>query len=107
MVRKNLTEFHDYVVPYWGFDDVFHKAGKKLPNCFYVVADSKKENGHEFFLYDTIYKLSHFSLDKFVTAIENGMIYIEFDARTMHNHGSKFRMKNGRLPELYDSVEEI
>jgi hypothetical protein len=106
-VKRNLADFDDYVAPYWGFDDVFHKAGKKLPNCFYVAADSKIENKREFFLYEKIYKLSHFSLDKFVAAIESGAICIEFDARTMHNHGSKFRMRNGRLPELYDNVEEI
>lgn len=107
MVKQNLSNFKDYVAPYWGFDDVFHKAGKKLPNCFYVVADNKVENGREMFLYEKIYKLSNFSLDKFVEAVENGMIYIEFDARTGHNHGSKFRMKNGGLQNLYDNVEII
>ena len=32
---------------------------------------------------------------------------IDFDARTGHNHGTKFRLKNGVLPELYDDVEVI
>jgi hypothetical protein len=35
--------------PYWGFDDLFHKAGTKLLNCFYVVADDKREGGIEYF----------------------------------------------------------
>ncbi|MBQ8042427.1 MAG: MvaI/BcnI restriction endonuclease family protein [Alphaproteobacteria bacterium] len=93
--------------PYWGFDDVFHKAGTKLLNCFYVVADVKKEDGAEYFFYKTIMKLSRFSRDKFLAAIENGDVLIDFDARTGHNHGTKFRFKNGKLPELYDEVEVI
>lgn len=28
--------------PYWGFDDLFHKVGTKLHNCFFVRAESKK-----------------------------------------------------------------
>ena len=33
--------------PYWGFDDLEHKAGTKLLNCFFVQADSKREKGQE------------------------------------------------------------
>ena len=40
-------------------------------------------------------------------AIEKGDIFIDFDARTGHNHGTKFRFKNNRLPELYEEVEEV
>ena len=28
--------------PYWGFDDLFHKAGTKLHNCFSFVLNQKK-----------------------------------------------------------------
>jgi hypothetical protein len=27
--------------PYWGFDDLEHKAGTKLINCFFVQAEVK------------------------------------------------------------------
>src|SRR3989304_4345081 len=35
--------------PYWGFDDLYHKAGKKLPNCLYVQVEVKREHEQEFF----------------------------------------------------------
>ncbi len=43
------------------------------------------------------------ALDKnrFIDAVENGDIYIDFDARTGHNHGTKFRLRNKALVELY------
>jgi len=34
-------------------------------------------------------------------------IYIDFDARTGHNHGTKFRMKQGYWSSLYSKVEKI
>ncbi len=93
--------------PYWGFDDLFHKAGSKLHNCFYITADYKKENGVEFFSYTKIMMLSNLSLEKFLNAIEQNKILVDFDARTGHNHGTKFRMRQNALPDLYENVEEI
>ena len=51
--------------------------------------------------------LSGFSLDKFISAIELGDVLVDFDARTRHNHGTKFRFRNKKLPELYENVLEI
>ncbi len=93
--------------PYWGFDDLFHKVGSKLHNCFYILADCKQENGLEYFQYNKIFKLSTFDEDKLIDAIRNGVLIAEFDARTGHNHGAKFRFKKGDLPKLYKCVEVI
>jgi len=94
--------------PYWGFDDLFHHAGTKLHNCFYILADTKREKRTNYFKYENIYKLSGLSLDKFIDAIEIGDIYIDFDARTGHNHGTKIRAKNVEvLKTLYADAEEI
>jgi hypothetical protein len=93
--------------PYWGFQDVFHKAGTKLHNCFFVGAEVKKIESKEYFKYEKILKLSGFSLEKFIELIEQGDILIDFDARTGHNHGTKFRFRNNKLASLYNYVEEI
>jgi hypothetical protein len=93
--------------PYWGFEDLYHKAGTKLLNCFYVKADVKKEDGKEYYSYEKIYMLEKLDCDKFIDAIEKGTILIDFDARTGHNHGTKFRMRQDKLPELYEKVTII
>ncbi len=94
--------------PYWGFDDIYHKAGTKLHNAFYVVADAYKDkNGIEYFKYSHIYKLSKFSLENWLQAIEEGNLFVDFDARTGHNHGTKFRLRKNKLPLLYNEIEEI
>lgn len=93
--------------PYWGFDDLFHKTGTKLHNCFFLLAKSKRFGKKEFFKYTSVKMLEQLSLEKFVHGVENGLIYVDFDARTGHNHGTKFRIRRDRLPELYQKVTEI
>lgn len=93
--------------PYWGFDDLFHKAGTKLLNCFFVEAEVRRERRRQFFHYNRILILQELSLEKFLSALEHGDLYVDFDARTGHNHGTKFRSRRNKLPCLYDRVEEV
>ena len=102
--KMKLPEYDNDYMPYWGFNDLYHKAGIKLGNCFYVSADVKKEGGIYFYRYSDIMQLSGFSLDKFLLNITDGNILIDFDARTGHNHGTKFRIKQGAVPFLYENV---
>ena len=93
--------------PYWGFHDLFHKAGTKLLNCFYVRAEAMRKKDQEYFWYKNIMMLERFSLDGFINAIENGALLVDFDARTGHNHGTKFRLRQDKLPDLYGKVTII
>ena len=90
--------------PYWGFDDLFHKAGTKLLNCFYVRAEVKREHNKEYFRYKEIMILQKFNIDNFLKAIEGARVLVDFDARTGHNHGTKFRLRQDSLPDLYAEV---
>jgi len=93
--------------PYWGFDDLSSKARTKLLNCFFVQAKSKIQNGVEYVSYTTIKMLKLFSFEKFLNLIENGNILVDFDARTGHNHGTKFRIRQNHLPFLYNEFTDI
>ena len=99
------------IVPYWGFDDLFHKAGTKLKNCFYVRADVKREGKgkkrKEYFLYNYVLKLSNFDQDKFIQAIRDGKIYIDFDARTVFFFHTKFGIRYSDIPSLYKNAEVV
>jgi len=86
---------------------LFHKAGTKLTNCFFVQADVKLEGSDGYFHYTNILMLQKLSLEKFLKAIENNFIYIDFDARTGHNHGTKLRLREDKLPFLYEQITKI
>ena len=93
--------------PYWGFDDLEHKAGTKLLNAFYVQAEVKIEKKKEYYKYSKIMMLQKFSFEGFLKALEEGKILVDFDARTGHNHGTKFRLRQDCLPMLYEKATEI
>ena len=93
--------------PYWGFADLAAKAGTKLHNSFYVQAEVKRKNGIELYHYKKILKLSRFNFNGFLKGLREGFVLVDFDARTGHNHGTKFRLRQNRLPDLYESAEEI
>lgn len=93
--------------PYWGFDDLEHKAGTKLLNTFYVQAEVKTERKKEYYHYTKVMMLQKFNFEGFLKAMEEGLILVDFDARTGHNHGTKFRMRQNSLPMLYEKTKVI
>ena len=94
--------------PYWGFDDLEHKAGTKLLNTFFVQAEVKKQDKKEYYHYKKITMLRKFSIDGLLDALERGYFFVDFDARTGHNHGTKFRMRQEScLTMLYEDVTVI
>lgn len=103
--RAGLGELNPQ--PYWGFNDLEHKAGTKLLNAFYVQADVKIEDGKEFYKYTKVMMLQKFSFGGFLRALEDGKVLVDFDARTGHNHGTKFRLRQDCLPMLYEKVTVI
>jgi len=95
--------------PYWGFDDLAHKAATKLHNCFFVQAEVKKdkENGLEFYKYTSVTMLKGFNFEGFLHGLETAKILVDFDSRTGHNHGTKFRMRQNYFPKLYAESKVI
>ena len=93
--------------PYWGFDDLFHKAGTKLNKTLYAVAERRRSGGTEYFRYSRFLMLEDFQRERFVESIDRGDVLVDFDARTGHNHGTKFRLRQNKYPELYESIQEV
>lgn len=87
--------------PYWGFDDLTNKAALKFPNMFHVIAERKRQDGKEYFRYLELHILSGFSRAKFIDGLRDGRVYVEFDARTGHNHGTKFRTRSIYIEDFY------
>lgn len=79
----------------------------KLLNTFYVQAEVKREGDKEFFHYTRLLILRDFRMDNFLTAIVNGDVLIDFDARTGHNHGTKFRLRQNARQRLYSTIQEV
>lgn len=103
--RIGLSELNPQ--PYWGFADLYHKAGTKLLNTFYVQAKVMKDGAKEFFHYNRVLILQDFNVDNFVRALVEGNILVDFDARSGHNHGTKFRLRQNAIASLYNDICEV
>lgn len=88
--------------PYWGFGDLEHRAGTRLLNCFYVQAQVNQQNSKEYYWFNKVLMLENFKFESFLRALETGVIIVDFDARTGHNYGTKFRVRSNALPSLYE-----
>lgn len=87
--------------PYWTFAEIAEKLNTKLNNLMYVRADTKVVNGKEFFKYNQIDAYVDPTIESFISLVEQGAIYVDFDARTGHNHGTKFRIRPNSKIDLY------
>ena len=47
------------------------------------------------------------SLEEFKNLLKAGILVIDFDARTRHNHGCKLRIHPKYIPQLFNRVEKI
>ena len=93
--------------PYWTFKELFLKASTKLLNAFFVEAEARRKKGDEFFRLSKLHVLQSLDLNNFVKATESGTILIDFDARSHHNHGTKFRIRQDSIPSLYRYVDTV
>lgn len=98
---------NSFITPYWTFETLHEKLHKKLKNCFYVQAVSKYINDSEHFKYCDVVSLEGFSFDNFLREVSIGNIFIDFNARTGHNHGTSFRTRQNILPKLYSKITQI
>ena len=103
--NRSLADFD--IVPNWPFGELEEICRGKLRNVFFVAAESHRHTGEEDLRYTRALLLSDFSFDRFLDAIENGIVLIDFDARTGHNHGTKFRMREGEWPALYGRQQVV
>lgn len=95
------------VQPYWTYKILDGTTKTKLLNCFYIYAQARRVQGEEQLRYFKVLMLRDFNFNKFIDALKGGSALVDFDARSGHNHGTKFRLRQSVMPTLYDSVDEV
>ncbi len=108
--RRRVIAFHGLeknIIAFWEFDDIQKKCVGKIRNTIYVVADSRIQKNQEEFKYERIQLLEDFAFNNFLRGLIKGNIFVDFDARSSHNHGTKFRIKQNNWSVLYSKVTEL
>ena len=93
--------------PNWPIQELSLRVSTKMLNAFYVEVATKGSAKREMFRIEKVSTLQGFNTEGFLHAIEDGGVAIDFDARTGHNHGTKFRLRENFLPKLYAYVDAV
>lgn len=105
--KKNLD-----IVPYWENNIILNAIGAKLRRLILVHGTVAKEKRQV--IYESATAYWDLNLTGICEAIENGTIYIDFDARTtkgrgtsLRNHGTKFRININDIGSIYENEQII
>ena len=106
-VESRSPHYSDLFPVFWEQEFLENELIKKLDKTLFVVAKAKKIGGIRHFKYETAVLLKDFDSSKFQSIFEEKGLYIDFDARTNHNHGTKVRIDVRKIRHLFKSSVEI
>jgi hypothetical protein len=106
-VEKRRNNYKDVFPVYYDLSDLLNKITTKLDNTVLVLCKTKSENNVKYFFYDEVFIFKGIKYENFYNFLINGGLYLDFDARTGHNHGTKFRVKKDKLPLLFQFSEKL
>ncbi len=98
----------DIVWPYWTHDALMNAFASKFRRLI-AVKGVKRRNRVK---YETAHLYWEPQITMFIEAIANGIIAIDFDARTnngrgLRNHGTKFRIQYDNLRHIYNNRQKF
>jgi len=100
----------DKQLAWWDTNELVGIASAKLRNILYVNAQTDSDGRVR---YTDAKIFNSFAPFNFVRALNNGIVAIDFDARSnpgknsIRNHGTKFRIKEKDIHCIYQTISEI
>ncbi|WP_367105832.1 MvaI/BcnI family restriction endonuclease [uncultured Psychrobacter sp.] len=81
------------------------KIREKLDKTVLVLCKTKRcpDTNAKLFFYDEAFILTGLKHNKLVELFNSGGLYLDFDARTRHNHGTKIRIQRKNLADLFEN----
>ncbi len=110
-----LQHYKDGIIEncYWSSNSLLNSYNRKYSTgtILLVKADTKIENGKEYFYYNKAFLLTGFNPNTLIKTITDGDIAIDLriginSDGTTHDHGTAFRIKQNKL-EKYYNFEQI
>ena len=100
---------------WYDFDMLQEIIEHKSQHIAFISAESKKEDGKEYFKFNKAVLLKNLTFEKFVKAVKESIIVYDIrigvyrsgkNKGKTHDHGSGFRVLKNNLSKVFD-VEEI
>lgn len=92
---------------YYDLTTVESSFRTKLDHTLLVRYKKKIADGTKYFSFEEATLTRNLQFARVCELFDQGIIVVDFDARTRHNHGTKFRIQKNSLGTLFDSTRSI
>ena len=105
--NRNNPNYQDVLPVYYLRSEIENQFRIKLNHTLFVLCSTRKRSGIKQYCYKEAFLLKDIQPQKISNLINIGRMVIDFDARTKHNHGTKFRIQKNELNSLFDNAQQI
>ena len=106
-INSRTPNYKDLFPIYWDESVFADKCVEKLDNTLYKYRKTHVKQGTKMYMYTEAYLMKDFKNERIQILFDEGALFIDFDARTGHNHGTKLRVKLSHLARLFDTHEKV
>jgi hypothetical protein len=99
--NRNSPHYNDIFPVYYEVADILEDFKAKLSHTLLVLRKTRNVGDKKQFWFEEAYLMKDVRSDNIIPLIEEGSLVIDFDARTGHNHGTKFRIKKDKAHLLF------
>lgn len=106
-VESRSLHYSKVLPVFWERKYVEDEIRNKLDNTLFCLVKNKVIDGDKYFYFESATLLSKFNPSKLQQLFESHALYVDFDARTRHNHGTKFRIDIKSIDKLFEKSIQI
>jgi hypothetical protein len=106
-VESRRPHYSECLPVYWKRDYLEGEISAKLNNTLFCSCKKKKFDGVPHFQYTKFTLLQGFRSEKLEDLLLNNALYLDFDARSGHNHGTKVRVDINKVHLLFERSIQI
>jgi len=106
-VQTRAPHYSSVLPVYWEKTFVLDEIRNKLDNTLFCLCESRTVNGVRQFKFDSAILLKGFDPSRVDQLFIDHALYVDIDARSRHNHGTKFRVNLSSVKELFESAVEV
>ncbi len=107
IAARKQPNYRDVLPVYYEIEGLAKDFEVKLDHTLLALYKTRTYEGKKQFWYEEAYLMKDVKPEKIVPLIEEGSMAVDFDARTGHNHGTKFRVVRSELWRLFTDFRLI
>ncbi len=106
-IEQRSPQYRDIFPVYYNVPEIMTTFKEKLNHTLLVFRKTRKTAGKSEYRYEEAFLMDEVRVEQIGPLIEQGILVIDFDARTHHNHGTKYRIKKSDAHQLFTNFQAI